>query len=609
MKTIRSPRPLFPVALFLCWLLVAPQLTAPLNADTHGPICSWHQDPATTMTVQWIESRSYPRNEWFSAPSGFGYGDDDDATIVSPAAHGRLYVRHTFAGEQLAGATELLLKLRYDDAFIAYLNGQEIARAGVTEVQDDDDADGTRLEIASHEADEVEDFPIANFAELLQADDNVLAIVGFNVSSTSSDFTLHPALVMKRDQNATETDVIPWSAQWNVFRGGEPEAGWQTLTAQAAPANQAEPSRYELTYRQLSGNPEPDESAASWQIADVEQHPFADSASFVFFANLAKLQPDTRYQFQLKQQGESGTTLRGPFEFQTAPAQREDPLKFVTGGDMFHSRELLDAMNACAGRLDPLFALLGGDLAYANARNAERWYAWVDSWHENAVAPDGRLVPMILAIGNHETSGPDPEDAKFFYSLFQLPAGKTNYAVDFGDYLSIVLLDSDHSQRVAAQTQWLESALAARSSVPDLFVCYHRPTYGTIVKTDQPAIRTEWVPLFERYHASAVFENDHHVYKRTLPIRQGEVDNDRGVLYLGDGAWGVQVREIPAEVNDLEYMAAWASKNHLIEVVISDTSRIYTARTADGSGFDSVTDTRRRQELLNASSGAPDERP
>ncbi|MFT5108850.1 MAG: hypothetical protein ACI8XO_003711 [Verrucomicrobiales bacterium] len=97
---------------------------------------------------------------------------------------------------------------------------------------------------------------------------------------------------------------------------------------------------------------------------------------------------------------------------------------------MFHTREYLDAMNARAGEENPLFALLGGELAYAKATAASKWYDWVSSWCKKAVTPCGFMIPMIVAIGNHETITPGgwappnvkpPHSAKFFYSLFLTP--------------------------------------------------------------------------------------------------------------------------------------------------------------------------------------------
>jgi hypothetical protein len=35
----------------------------------------------------------------------------------------------------------------------------------------------------------------------------------------------------------------------------------------------------------------------------------------------------------------------------------------------------------------------------------ERWDAYFDSWKQKARTPDGRLVPMLVTIGNHEVRG------------------------------------------------------------------------------------------------------------------------------------------------------------------------------------------------------------
>jgi hypothetical protein len=55
-------------------------------------------------------------------------------------------------------------------------------------------------------------------------------------------------------------------------------------------------------------------------------------------------------------------------------------------------------------------------------------------------------------------------------------------------------------------------------------------------------IREHWCPLFDEYGVQLAFEHHDHAYKRTYPIRKGTVD-PRGVVYLGDGAWGVTVRK------------------------------------------------------------------
>ena len=61
-------------------------------------------------------------------------------------------------------------------------------------------------------------------------------------------------------------------------------------------------------------------------------------------------------------------------------------------------------MNKRAAELNPWFALLGGDLAYANGNSNEvgKWDDWLESWMLNCIRRrDGGLIPMVVAIGGH----------------------------------------------------------------------------------------------------------------------------------------------------------------------------------------------------------------
>ncbi len=72
---------------------------------------------------------------WSSGPGGIGYGDGDDATVISPVMS--LYIRADFNVTDPALLKWFVLHVDFDDAFVAYLNGHEIARAniGVTGVR------------------------------------------------------------------------------------------------------------------------------------------------------------------------------------------------------------------------------------------------------------------------------------------------------------------------------------------------------------------------------------------------------------------------------------------------------------------------------------------
>ena len=559
---------------FLVLLVAAADMAVALE---HGPVLQWYRDPTTTMAVTWIEtgSQAGQYGQWAVGPAGFGYGDNDDRTAL-PGMKGKfrtVYLRREYAVPATAGpGAELQLELRYDDGVVIYLDGREVARRGV------EGAGNTVQSVKSHEAEKWETIPLG---KAVAGKKGIIAIECHNTNLLSSDLTVDPQVVVRRDGKGEV--VIPAGAQWEYLVGAIPEANWfAQLAPKGQPAVVAGPLRFEFRVQQ----------DRAWSEAAITTRRFGDTADSVHCADLAGLKPGTTYEGRITVR--SGDVL-GPFRFETAPRDFHAPLRFVTGGDMFHTRAKLDAMNRRAGAEDPLFALLGGDLAYGNGTNAAKWTEWFDSWAANAVAPDGRMIPMVVVIGNHEVKGrsfrpdnaPGRAAAPFYYSLFQGQEEGSNTTVDFGQYLSLVCLDSGHTGTIAEQTPWLKRVLAARATVPRLFVCYHRPAWGTGVKDDAVEIQQQWSPLFEQFRVDAVFENDHHVYKRTHPITRGVIDEEDGVVYLGDGSWGVNVRQIPRNWKaDRPWLAQAAAVNHLIAVTMTDDGFLYEAKKADGTVID-----------------------
>ncbi len=550
-----------------------------LRAGIHGPILQWYDDPQTTMTVSWIERNVQEgvENKWTWGRGGFGYGDDDDATVF-PRMQKRfrsIYLRRTFNWDKPGMPERFVLRMRYDDGVVVYLNGREVLRKGVV-------GSGDRVRsVAGHEAVNWEQFEVNAAVKYLRKGKNVIAVEVHNHELGSSDLSLDTELWLVAGESSTR--VIAAGGWWQYLANAKPMRNWMCGCPEV-PAGAPQMMRFStaLYYRE--------KGAEKWVTdREVKTKPFGEANAYVRTVALKGLKPGTDYEYKVAGAGVSGW-------FSTAPEKLAVGTKFVTGGDMFHTRELLDAMNRRAGLEDPLFALLGGDLAYANGMAAERWYVWADSWREMAVAPDGRSIPMVVAIGNHEVKGkaycpeeaPPASEAPYFYSLFELPGGKSNYGLHFGKDLSLVMLDSGHTQAIASQDEWLEAELKRSRGSAYTFVCYHRPAYGTGVKEDAVHIRRHWCPLIEKYGVEAVFENDHHVYKRTKSILAGEV-KDGGVLYIGDGAWGVQVRAIDKELlKGRDWLAYSGSINHLIRVTLEGGKVRYEAVKADGEVFDAT---------------------
>ncbi len=330
--------------------------------------------------------------------------------------------------------------------------------------------------------------------------------------------------------------------------------------------------------------------ATHWFSATGDAKPFIGTERTVRIVELTGLMPGTNYEFCFQ----PGARV---FKFRTMPRDLSQPVRFITGGDVYHNLKWMGNTTALAAKLDPAFIVFGGDLAYShggtNEEKITQWFDYFASWKTNAVAPDGRLIPMLVAIGNHEVkdSYRQPvEKAASFYTLFSSPGPQGYTALDFGKYLSLFLLDSDHTHTIAGeQTAWLGKNLSARRKVPHVFPVYHTPAYPSYREeagTQAKEVRTHWCPLFDKYRVKLVFENHDHCFKRTFPIRAGKID-PKGTTYLGDGAWGVEVRK-PDPAKPKWYIEKSEPTRHFYLVTLTPEARHILAVNESGQVFDEV---------------------
>jgi acid phosphatase type 7 len=330
----------------------------------------------------------------------------------------------------------------------------------------------------------------------------------------------------------------------------------------------------------------------NWHAVAGSAQPMPHSDRLIHTVELTELEPQTDYRFRF---GTNSTA----YKFRTMPADLARPIRFIAGGDLYHEKNWMDQMNALAARFDPAFVMIGGDLAYANekAEQVGRWYTLFDSWKKFAVAPDGRLIPLLVTIGNHEVRGywyQTPAEAATFYRLFSMPGPRGYGSLDFGDYLTVFLLDSWHTHPVGGeQRAWLEARLAQRQHVPHLIPLYHVAAYPSARPFDggesgpiSAAIREHWSPLFEQYGVRLVFENHDHTFKRTHPIRAGKI-HPEGVVYLGDGAWGVHLRKTHP-VESTWYLARTGTIRHFHLVTLYADQRHVLAINDKGEIFDEL---------------------
>ncbi|TVQ74191.1 MAG: metallophosphoesterase family protein [Balneolaceae bacterium] len=309
-----------------------------------------------------------------------------------------------------------------------------------------------------------------------------------------------------------------------------------------------------LEYKKVGGD--------EWMTASGEKSPFPFSDRIINRVELTGLQAGTEYRFRFHEE----SAYR---KFRTMPENAIRPIRFAAGGDVRHTRHMMELTNRQAASYKPDFIVWGGDLAYADGREDRlyRWHEYMEVMMNTLVTRDGRVIPVLAGIGNHEVLGGyyrnDGHSARenvppytqtdesrrqiapYYFDLFAFP-GQPGYGVlDFGDYMSILLLDTDHANPIEGeQTEWLKKVLAERQHIPHIFPNYHVPAYPSVRNPEgsiNKRLRETWVPLFEQAGVRVAFENHDHAYKRTYPMRNGEIDPN-GIVYIGDGAWGVYTR-------------------------------------------------------------------
>lgn len=175
--------------------------------------------PATEPSAAW-RLPGFNDTSWLSGKSGIGYGDNDDATIISNCIS--VFMRKSFQVADTAKVYSSLLHIDYDDAFVAYINGNEIARNNIgasgTIPAWDARADGNH-EALMYSGGSPEAFLYEGIRKYLKPGENILAIQIHNYGPTSSDLTGIPFFSLY----TTEPPSIPPPSILNL-----PEAAFHT---------------------------------------------------------------------------------------------------------------------------------------------------------------------------------------------------------------------------------------------------------------------------------------------------------------------------------------------------------------------------------------------
>lgn len=163
----------------------------------------------------WRGGEPFDDSGWISGFGGVGFERSTgyeaffqiDVASLMYGVSSSCYLRIPFTAtaESLRDLTTLALRVRYDDGFVAYLNGVEVARDLFTGTpQWNSAAAGSHSDT---DAVSLVDFDVSSHVGLLRQGANVLAIHAMNAGSTSSDFLISAKLVAIADGSAADPSL------------------------------------------------------------------------------------------------------------------------------------------------------------------------------------------------------------------------------------------------------------------------------------------------------------------------------------------------------------------------------------------------------------------
>ena len=509
--------------------------------------------PAVQGTNQWYHPAFTDTGWGGPSPSGFGYGDCDDATTLSDMLNGytTVFTRKSFVVTNASSITHLTLAVNYDDGLVAFLNGVEVVRRNVAGA-----VSHTTVATAAHESSRGETGGNPNPKEFIALSPsalingtNVIAVSVHNTSASSSDLTLIVELY-------TNASLVRGPFVQMPDPGSQATVAWST----AAAVDGAVDYGLDLSYSAGTvSNP-----------ALVRDHALA----------LTGLLPGTSYYYRLRSNGEvisAGNTLR-------TRAHIHQPFRFVVIGD--HGQGTAWMYNIAArinARQDFDLMLTVGDNVYGytpGGCNTDGAPGWYDPYFFQLYGPSMKRVPMFPALGNHDK---DTADGNYMVDYFHLPTNgpvsqiEKNYSFDYGN-VHFIVIDSDpfannQTTTMAAITSWLSNDVAAATQTWKIALFHHPAFTSQGSHNDNATVKAQIIPILKAGGVQYIFQGHNHFYERINAID--------GIHYSTCGACGAYLYGIS---NRKEYSARIVADQHSYTMVDLQGGRLKLEQFNEADG-------------------------
>lgn len=455
-------------------------------------------DDGSNQGTAW-RALGFDDSTWSAGPAELGYGDGDEATVVSfgPNASNKYittYFRHDFAVPTPGIYQSLELRTVRDDGAVVYINGTEVFRSNMTS-----GAIGhttTAQSAQSSTSEEIFQFAVIDSTTLV-AGTNTIAVEIHQSSPSSSDKSFDLRLIGHQGDTVTRGPYLQ--------RGTPDEVTIHWLTDVP-------------TESRVWIGPDPG-SLAVWttDTALVTTH----------VVRVTGLAADTEYAYGV---GHGTQVLSGgdaDHVFRTAPtAGADEPMRIWVVGDSgtanSNARAVRDAYEAFTGATGTSFMLMLGDNAYNTGSGSEYHEAVFETY-------EAMLKKTVVwpTRGNHE------DFLGVYTGAFTLPSAaeagglasgtESYYSFDWGN-AHFVCLDSEGSNRAVggAMYNWAQADIQA--STQDWIIAYwHHPPYtkgshDSDTETRLIQMRNNFLPMLEANGVDLVMCGHSHSYERSFLI-------------------------------------------------------------------------------------------
>ena len=150
---------------------------------------------SASVSTDWYKA-DFDDSKWSVGKGGFGYGTSY-ATTKIPEGTISVFVRKKFTISNMEAVSQLFLDLDYDDGFVVYINGHEVARENLGEVGEITPYNTATPDYVNPllaNGSPLAHYNLSDDIKYLVEGENVLAIQIHNISETSSDLLLYPFL-------------------------------------------------------------------------------------------------------------------------------------------------------------------------------------------------------------------------------------------------------------------------------------------------------------------------------------------------------------------------------------------------------------------------------